>query len=539
MGLGIGLGFSPVLTSAIAGGGSSGLAPDYAIDFTSNATAVAAPATATGSPSTGPYVPVPAGGTYSTTDADAVDNVDAVTVIADMYVGAVPSPARYRYLSIVRSATTISYGIGLDASTNKAFWNDTGIATTTSELPVGRHVVAFVRPAGTATTTSVYVDGSLFDTIAGCDYRAAIVPTVSVFGDSAASGGSNALGSGIWDLEVHDAELDAAEVATRSTAIGPTFPDAWVSAASYSENDVVRSSSLDYYAIQAHSGETTAPASDTTNWTPEWVYGASYTAGDVVGWGHYDGGTPDIYYALTTHSGQTTTPDADGTNWTTTAPASPPVFDAAATGEKTSGTSMSWSHTVTASGSDRVLLVAIADFDEFPSANSPPTVTYGGDSMTLIGNDSVTPGASLRSWVYYLANPSTGANTVSVTGLDTNDTDRGVSVSYAGASQTAPTNITCSSSTSTGTSASNSITPANAGSVIVEHLFSGDAGAHTAANYAPGDSQTVRNSGDTNNRICQGVFDVAAGGTAPLTLDYSWTTGSAGYIQCSVELEPA
>ena len=100
------------------------------------------------------------------------------------------------------------------------------------------------------------------------------------------------------------------------------------------------------------------------------------------------------------------------------------AFDSSAMGAAVAGgvgSGATWSHTC--SGSNRLLIVAIGDVQALPTA-----VTYNGVAMTLI----VQNGSSLV--VYYLLNPSTGTNTVSITTTDLNY--RGVSVSYTGVLQT-------------------------------------------------------------------------------------------------------
>lgn len=92
------------------------------------------------------------------------------------------------------------------------------------------------------------------------------------------------------------------------------------------------------------------------------------------------------------------------------------VFDSASFGEGLN-TDLSWTHTVTDSGSDRIIIVSIgirnASGNPNPSING---VTYAGESFTLIASDSRETASDneIFGWMYYLVNPKTGANTVEV-----------------------------------------------------------------------------------------------------------------------------
>ena len=84
------------------------------------------------------------------------------------------------------------------------------------------------------------------------------------------------------------------------------------SSGTYAINDVVidtTDSNRYYIAITNHTGST-APSADSTNWElMTWVSAASYTEGDIIEYS-------TLYYiALTTHSGVSTTPNLDSTNW--------------------------------------------------------------------------------------------------------------------------------------------------------------------------------------------------------------------------------
>lgn len=90
----------------------------------------------------------------------------------------------------------------------------------------------------------------------------------------------------------------------------------------------------------------------------------------------------------------------------------------------TIGTTLSWSHTVD-SGTNRFLVVGIAA----TSQTSPNTVTYGGVSMTLIGEGAA---ANRMAQLYGLVAPAVGEATVSVTLFSDSRTIQGFGVGYEG-----------------------------------------------------------------------------------------------------------
>jgi hypothetical protein len=107
-----------------------------------------------------------------------------------------------------------------------------------------------------------------------------------------------------------------------------------------------------------------------------------------------------------------------------------PQYDNATTAVQNSGSSMSFSHTV--SGSSRLLIVA-------PSyrASSVLSVTYGGNSLTKIRND-VSPDSDRRTDLWYLLNPPTGSNSVAITFSGDAADVVGAAISFTGVNQSTP-----------------------------------------------------------------------------------------------------
>lgn len=114
--------------------------------------------------------------------------------------------------------------------------------------------------------------------------------------------------------------------------------------------------------------------------------------------------------------------------------------------------SITWTHTCT--GTNLILFVAVQLTGETTDALT--AITYNGVAMTLINNTGSISGSGF-GYLYYLLNPATGANTVSVTKSNSVSGIEAVSASYTGVKQsgqpdshttnTTPTSLTTSLST--------------------------------------------------------------------------------------------
>lgn len=131
------------------------------------------------------------------------------------------------------------------------------------------------------------------------------------------------------------------------------------------------------------------------------------------------------------------------------------AFDAVS-GAQTVGsahTSQTWSHTC--SGSDLILFVIIGTYNSL-GGGKISGVTYGGVAMTRYNGEQAQQSNQQVS-VYYLLNPSTGANNV-VASFASQTYSWCSAASYSGVSQSGfPDNEV--DSTGTGTSISSTITP--------------------------------------------------------------------------------
>jgi hypothetical protein len=136
-----------------------------------------------------------------------------------------------------------------------------------------------------------------------------------------------------------------------------------------------------------------------------------------------------------------------------------------------SGTSFSWSHTVTSSGSNRLLMVFVASVT---STQTCTGVTYNGVAMNGPVIDIRDNGSSeLRNYVFWMVNPTTGANTVAVTysaALDSGNFAAAMAISFTGANQTYPFRypaVNWSGPQGLATTVASNVTDAVSGDIII------------------------------------------------------------------------
>lgn len=136
-------------------------------------------------------------------------------------------------------------------------------------------------------------------------------------------------------------------------------------------------------------------------------------------------------------------------------------FDNSAQAQKTSGdlSTLTYSYTV-GSGSNRILFVGVF-FSSVSDPLSSGTVTYAGSAMTQV---SGSPVHFAFSWLYlyYILNPTSGANNIVITGVGASGVGiSSVAASYAGASQSGQPDNTTTGNVPSGPSITLSLTPAN------------------------------------------------------------------------------
>lgn len=113
----------------------------------------------------------------------------------------------------------------------------------------------------------------------------------------------------------------------------------------------------------------------------------------------------------------------------------------------TSDTSNTTTFSHTCSGSDRILFVTASSLNN-GTADAVTGVTYAGVSMTKLFGPVAVGGVSWVTYLYYIVNPTSGANNVVISRNTSNGEGYGSAVSYTGVDQVSPIDA---STTGTGT----------------------------------------------------------------------------------------
>jgi len=208
------------------------------------------------------------------------------------------------------------------------------------------------------------------------------------------------------------------------------------------------------------------------------------------------------------------------------------AFDATSnSGAQGSTNPVTWSHTV--SGSDTLLAVHIAQRGSgFPAAGG---VTYNGVSLTSAQQDG--PISFIHSSIWYLANPATGTNTVSVTFPSAPTRSVSGAVSLTGVDQSSPLDAN-NGSTGTGTTASVAVTTVADNAWVI-----GGVGVRTAASetitVGAGETQDW-NVLDTANGLRAGGSHTTAAVTPAGAHTMDWTiSASLAWAISAASFKPA
>lgn len=213
------------------------------------------------------------------------------------------------------------------------------------------------------------------------------------------------------------------------------------------------------------------------------------------------------------------------------------AFDATSSGNNGAGSAgpVTWSHTVT--GSQPILLVAV-DIDRSVGDQTVTGITYNSVALSKVDPTKYAQnaggGTTSRIELWYLINPSTGANTISVS-LSGSTKMVGIGISYTGVSQTTPLGTIATPVTygTGGTSSSFSIseTTSNSNSWLIAVLTTyGD------TISSPSGTQRILNS----SGIQTAVQDRTT--TSPGSYSLSWTVSNStlqGGAMLMVELNDA
>ena len=218
---------------------------------------------------------------------------------------------------------------------------------------------------------------------------------------------------------------------------------------------------------------------------------------------------------------------------------SPISFDAASvfpgTGANTN--TISWSHTVAGSGSDRILVVGVSWRNAGNDTWTVSSVTYNSQSLTLIRKDEQfgDPPGSRSTAQYYLTDPPTGsAYTIQVNFSGTVYRALGGAVSLTGVDQSTPVDAENGVAGGTG-NPSVTVTTNTDGAWVVDTLCIRVPSGTTSVSGG----QTER----WNRRNGDATIDGAGSTIGPKTpagdVTMSWTTGtSEGYSISAVALKP-
>jgi hypothetical protein len=196
-------------------------------------------------------------------------------------------------------------------------------------------------------------------------------------------------------------------------------------------------------------------------------------------------------------------------------------FDATS-GTTGSGTTVTYSHTC--SGTNTILFVAACSY----TADRITGITYNGVSMTFINK---TSRSTAFISLYYLINPSTGANNV-VVSSSPSDTIHSISVSYAGVKQSAQPDNNTTTSAGTQTVATTLTTVASNTWSVHAAMNADQTGTPSASDYTSRNTQSDIIMGDTNT-------PKTPAGSVTMTSDWSGESSNAhGAVMASFTAEP-
>lgn len=200
------------------------------------------------------------------------------------------------------------------------------------------------------------------------------------------------------------------------------------------------------------------------------------------------------------------------------------AFDAKTEDRTTTGNTLNFSHTCT--GSDRFLYVHVTSLS---SVHTGASATYNGVAMTAVATEVVVFGTTWRHHSFYLANPASGSNTVSITFDNITISQRAGCMSYTGVDQSSPI------------LASNTGNSGSGGNMLIPLTTSDDgwfiiSGSNVDAAFAAGaNTDTLRNSYSGLSDSADSNNDIAAGTTnAQMT-----HTGTRGWGGIAIAIKPS
>jgi len=175
-----------------------------------------------------------------------------------------------------------------------------------------------------------------------------------------------------------------------------------------------------------------------------------------------------------------------------------------------SSTSSSWSHTTTSSQSNLIMIVGIT------SGSNPSGITYGSKSLTEIANTNAS--GLIYGSLWYLVNPQTGTNTVSVSGAGTFYS--GGASTYYNVNQSTPIGSSNTNTASAVTSVSVTVSSTNTGQLVVDSMWNGS----NTNTITPGTGQT-RTWNNSGGSILPSAGSYKTGVSSSTAM--SWTVSNA------------
>jgi len=202
------------------------------------------------------------------------------------------------------------------------------------------------------------------------------------------------------------------------------------------------------------------------------------------------------------------------------------AFDAATNTTSTNTNTNSFSHTCT--GSDRFLIVPCASLNNGTS-DAITSVTYDGVAMTRLGSALQVPSANWIIYLYYLVNPASGSNTVTVTRNTSNGQTYGAAASYTGVDQTTPIDA---STNNTGKAQEISTTLSS----VTDDAWFFVTAAHLSGNISPTTNSTERGGTSFVCTRFDSDFSLTPAGSYNMRQE---STGSREWLSIMLAMKPA
>jgi hypothetical protein len=200
--------------------------------------------------------------------------------------------------------------------------------------------------------------------------------------------------------------------------------------------------------------------------------------------------------------------------------------------------SLSWKHT-TGTGNDRILLVSVDTFNYNAAPSTVNSVSYGSTPLTASFTAAYSSNPQVRCYVFYLVNPSSGTNTITVN-FASSTAAVGGSTTYYNVNQASPI---LASNTANGSGSSQSVTLSASGTY--SKLLYGSIAAQISSSYTLSDAaqQTNRwsDSGSYKHGNTNYYYDGKGSDNSVTSgsVGLSWTsTHSVNWVGIAILLQP-